>query len=644
MPRDFETSRRQTKICSATLLRSLETWGLSHDALYYKAASRRCRAQSRIKMIQVIEITTLLLYLSIVFNTLVSATPADAFRGKIANRDQSEAIVQAYQHAWAGYFKCAYKSDTVDALRCAALNDRGGWGISVIDSIGTSLIMNLTDIANLQIDYALGVDFRAIGKAKMIDKTISAFETTIRILGGLLSTTDLLENGYGSVVPDYKPKAFLLLMQAKAIADTLEPIWNTPSGLPAKRLDLTTKPAKIQPLGDGPVNSAAGIGTSQLEYARLSHMTGQKIYVDRSIAAVEKLFSPRAKEGLKKTLPGLVGSTFDVDTGLMTSDSGSWGGGSDSCKEDSRVFRSHLTCSDYEYLLKMSIYDPVSYARFRDQYVLAARTTRDHLRSNPAGFKNVTFLTAFEGSAPEYTTGHLACFAGGSFLLSRITEFKQMGEDLTAGCHHVYQSTGTGLAPELWHWQDSLSSPSKDVQPEDAVYAKAHGFWPDADSQYYSLRPEVLESYFIAWRVTHDKKYRDWAWDAFLAINASCYIEHGYIGISNVTIKSPQRDEARLVDLGLNKMESFFLSETLKYAYLIFQDDDVISLDDWVLNTEGHPLRILAKDKVDHSKARECLSPKGCDDWPQIPWNEMWLQSDSAQRLEVLSMLTTKLA
>lgn len=38
--------------------------------------------------------------------------------------------------------------------------------------------------------------------------------------------------------------------------------------------------------------------------------------------------------------------------------------------------------------------------------------------------------------------------------------------------------------------------------------------------------------------------------------------------------------------------QSFFLAETLKYLYLIFSDDNVLSLDHWVLNTEAHPFPI----------------------------------------------------
>ena len=42
-----------------------------------------------------------------------------------------------------------------------------------------------------------------------------------------------------------------------------------------------------------------------------------------------------------------------------------------------------------------------------------------------------------------------------------------------------------------------------------------------------------------------------------------------------------------------DKMESFFLAETLKYFYLLFSDDkDLLPLDRFVFNTEGHALPI----------------------------------------------------
>lgn len=49
------------------------------------------------------------------------------------------------------------------------------------------------------------------------------------------------------------------------------------------------------------------------------------------------------------------------------------------------------------------------------------------------------------------------------------------------------------------------------------------------------------------------------------------------------SVKTGQKNEIQ---------ESFLLAETLKYLYLIFSDDELISLDEFVFNTEAHPLRI----------------------------------------------------
>jgi len=50
-----------------------------------------------------------------------------------------------------------------------------------------------------------------------------------------------------------------------------------------------------------------------------------------------------------------------------------------------------------------------------------------------------------------------------------------------------------------------------------------------------------------------------------------------------------------------NMMQSFFLAETLKYLYLLFSPPSYISFDEWVFNTEAHPLRIIHQD--DHQSA-----------------------------------------
>ena len=102
------------------------------------------------------------------------------------------------------------------------------------------------------------------------------------------------------------------------------------------------------------------------------------------------------------------------------------------------------------------------------------------------------------------------------------------------------------------------------------------------------LRPETAESYFIMWRITHDEKYREWGWQMIQALDKNCKSKDGggYSGIRNVWSHSDsnvQKDDVQ---------QSWFLAETLKYLYLLFCDDDVISLDKWVFNTEAHPLPI----------------------------------------------------
>ncbi|KAF9068762.1 glycoside hydrolase [Rhodocollybia butyracea] len=101
----------------------------------------------------------------------------------------------------------------------------------------------------------------------------------------------------------------------------------------------------------------------------------------------------------------------------------------------------------------------------------------------------------------------------------------------------------------------------------------------------YILRPETVESLFIAYRLTGDIRYRQWGWQIFQSIETHCKVETGgYASIMNVD-EVPSRKE--------DKMETFLMSETLKYLYLLFDDANVLPLDKYVFNTEAHPLPIF---------------------------------------------------
>jgi mannosyl-oligosaccharide alpha-1,2-mannosidase len=108
------------------------------------------------------------------------------------------------------------------------------------------------------------------------------------------------------------------------------------------------------------------------------------------------------------------------------------------------------------------------------------------------------------------------------------------------------------------------------------------------------LRPETVESLFILHRITGDAKYQEYGWEMHQALDKYAKVASGgYCSLDNVNVVPPTMHR--------DKMESFFLGETLKYLYLLFEDSaggdagsapHALSLDEIVFNTEAHPLPI----------------------------------------------------
>jgi hypothetical protein len=100
-------------------------------------------------------------------------------------------------------------------------------------------------------------------------------------------------------------------------------------------------------------------------------------------------------------------------------------------------------------------------------------------------------------------------------------------------------------------------------------------FYPGKDFEigrgapHYLLRPETVESFFILSQLTGDPVYREWGWEVFQAIERYCKAQGGYGSLKDVsnTVAEPQ-----------NKMESFFLAETIKYLYLLFDPDTQVDV------------------------------------------------------------------
>eukprot|EP01091_Cochliopodium_minus_P011907 TRINITY_DN3495_c0_g2_i2.p1 TRINITY_DN3495_c0_g2~~TRINITY_DN3495_c0_g2_i2.p1 ORF type:complete len:355 (-),score=96.62 TRINITY_DN3495_c0_g2_i2:77-1141(-) len=338
-------------------------------------------------------------------------------------------------------------------------------------------------------------------------------------------------------------------------------------------LNLKTKERNYLPWTYGSV-VLAEVGTIQLEFCTLSKLTRNATYCDKALRVIDKL-EEIAQEGIY--------STF-IDYKSSTPHSMSTMGG--------------LGDSFYEYLLKMWLITDKKIERFQRIYENAMDVAREKMvkYSKP---NNLLYLANINPNS-EYVTHsmeHLACFAGGMFAMGSIEgatspiDF-EIGENLTSTCHEMYIRQRTGISPESVTFNYGTGDMKSDFQ---------------SASTYYILRPETFESYFYLWRFTHDQKYRDWGWEAFLAINKTCRGENGFFGISDVDAKNFEIKD---------NQESFFLAETLKYLYLLFTEDSYFDLKHWVFNTEAHPLPIW-KDGVGWLKMFEDFN----NDYPE-PKNE----------------------
>lgn len=157
-----------------------------------------------------------------------------------------------------------------------------------------------------------------------------------------------------------------------------------------------------------------------------------------------------------------------------------------------------------------------------------------------------------------------------SFPKHETESLMNLAKELTETCYQMYAQMETGLSPEICYFNTYQGS-TKDLYVKEA-------------DRHNLLRPETIESLYYLYKITGDKKYQDQGWKIFESFEKYTKLETGYSSISDVT--SPNNPRIR------DKMESFFLAETLKYFYLLFEDEtnENFNLNKWVFNTEAHPL------------------------------------------------------
>ena len=172
-----------------------------------------------------------------------------------------------------------------------------------------------------------------------------------------------------------------------------------------------------------------------------------------------------------------------------------------------------------------------------------------------------------------------------------------LAKSLMFTCYQMYHSTKSGIAPSMLCILKQLTFFIKDnikyvinysgIAPEYVLFPDRGNYdmnVPD-EAPFYILRPEVAESLFVLAQLTNETIYREWAWEIWQAIDRHCHVDNVFASLKDV--RNPKS--------GVNdRMESFFLAETIKYLYLSQDiENRLVDLSISVLNTEAHPIRIF---------------------------------------------------
>ena len=278
----------------------------------------------------------------------------------------------------------------------------------------------------------------------------------------------------------------------------------------------------------GPVSNPAEIGTLMLELGTLSKLTGDARYYDAAKRGMVELYR-------RRSAIGLVGSTINVETGEWVERDSHVSGGIDSW---------------YEYLLKswLLFRDPDFRRMWRTSIAAANRWLPD---GRPTGwwYGHVDMNTGARGPT---RFGALDAFLPA--VLAKSGDLPR-AERLMPSVLRMWTTFG--------------------IEPEEIDYVTMQ---PTETG--YVLRPEAIESVYYLYRLTGNERWRDMGRvmvDSLLHYTRS---ETGFTALRSVVTKE-RRDE----------MESFFLAETLKYAWLLFAPPETLDFDGVIFNTEAHPIR-----------------------------------------------------
>ncbi|KAI0104858.1 family 47 glycosyl hydrolase [Nemania sp. FL0031] len=486
-------------------------------------------------------------------------SPAGKARRQVL-ADRRDEVRDAFVKSWKSYRRYAWMSDEVTPITGSTKDNFGGWAATLVDSLDSLWIMDLKDYFYEAVAATSRIDW-----SDTKETACNWFETTIRHQGGLLSAYDL----------SHEPA---LLRKAVELGDMLYMAFDTPTRMPPFWLDFDL--AKTGRLRAGTRDPSASTTSSSLEFTRLAQLTGESKYydaIDRITEMLDRTQNATRLPGMWPTFLDLRHFGFDLEEGFTL------GALADSLYEMFPKTYALLGGLEpvYEKLYRAAMETIITHVLFRPKLP-------DHADVLVPGNVWVRDSGRID-LQPE--AQHLACFVGGMFGLGgklfNIPEHVQIGEKVTRGCVWAYEAMPSGIMPEICGFVPCTAEEACLWEAE--TFSDRHGRklpkgFENARDPRYILRPEAIESVFYMYRITGKTEYQEMAWQMFQSIKKATETELAFSAIEDVTVDGEKTEKS-------DSMESFWLSETLKYFYLIFSPPDLISLDEYVFNTEAHPYK-----------------------------------------------------
>jgi len=391
---------------------------------------------------------------------IVSSSFAQS-KQKINKKQLAEQVKSEFLHAWNGYKKYAWGHDDLKPL-----------SKSYKDWYGQTLLM--TPVDSLDTLILLGFKQEADTTRQLITENLSFdkdiyvqnFEITIRLLGGLLSSYQM--------TGDKK-----LLNLAENLGTRLLPVFDSPTGLPYKLVNLKTGKVK------GAVTNPAETGTLLIEFGTLAKLTNKAVFYEKAKRALVETFNRRSSIGL-------VGTNINVETGKWTN-------------TDSHI--SAEIDSYYEYLLKCAIlFDDADCRKMWQESIQAInKYNADEVRGQ-LWYGHADMNT---GRRTATVYGALDAFFPAILALSGDLERAKRLQDSS-----FKMWTKHGIEPEEFDYQTmEVGSPG------------------------YPLRPEIIESTYYLYHYTNDEKYLLMGKTFFNDFIKHCKTDVGYAGLKSVVTK-----------------------------------------------------------------------------------------------------------